>query len=143
MDDNGCACCNKYFKDIENDFRSSLGIRFREFGSDSEATVYYFVNKYLPTHNIMLQYSPDWLKPQRIDLFIKELNLAIEYQGEQHFFAIEYYGGEAAFKKHQENDAKKYLLCEATGIKLEYINYSENIGLKVKEILARYYPIPE
>ncbi len=136
--ENGSACCQKYFKDVENEFRESLGIRFKEFGSDSEVSVYLFVKKLLPSHTIILQYSPDWLRPQRIDLFIKELNLAIEYQGEQHYRPIEYYGGEKTFKMLENNDKRKYELAKAMEVNLEYIRHDENIETRVNEIVKKY-----
>ena len=139
--ENGSACCQKYFKDVENEFRESLGIRFKEFGSDSEVSVYFFVKKLLPSHTIILQYSPDWLKPQRMDLFIKELNLAIEYQGEQHFSPIDYFGGEKQFKMLLENDNRKYELAKAMGVNLEYIRHDENIETRVNEIIKKYMEI--
>lgn len=139
LGEKGGTCCQKYFKNIENEFRESLGIRFKEFGSESEATVYYFVKKVLSSMNIILQYSPEWLKPQKIDLFIEELNLAIEYQGQQHFYPIEYFGGKEAFKVVRENDKRKLELIKAMGVNLEYITYNENIEIRVNEIIKKYW----
>jgi hypothetical protein len=86
------------------------------------------------------QASPEWLKPQRLDLFIPDLKLAIEYQGEQHFIPVELFGGEEGFQLRQESDERKKKLCEANGINLEYINYDEDLLERVREIYARYYP---
>ena len=36
----------------------------------------------------LFQYSPEWLFPQSFDIFIPELNIAIEYQGIQHYSLI-------------------------------------------------------
>ena len=42
-------------------------------------------------------------KKQHIDIFIKDINTAIEYQGEQHYKPVERFGGAASLKnKHQK-----------------------------------------
>ena len=46
------------------------------------------------------------------------LNLAIEYQGRQHYEAIEFFGGEKGFKKRQILDEKKRLLLKEHNINL-------------------------
>ena len=86
------------------------------------------------------QASPDWLKPQRLDLFIPELRLAVEYQGEQHFMPIEIFGGEKGFQNRKENDKRKKKLCVANGVDLEYISYNEDMLERIKEIYFKYYP---
>ena len=58
---------------------------------------------------------------QSLDIFIKELNIGIEYQGAQHIRPVEYFGGKEAFKKTQERDKKKKRLCNRNGIKLIYV----------------------
>ena len=57
------------------------------------------------------------------DVFIPGLNIAVEYQGKQHFEAVEYFGGEEAFKKVQIRDADKKRLSEENNIQLVFINY--------------------
>lgn len=39
------------------------------------------------------QYRTQWLGAQSLDVFIPSLNIGIEYQGRQHYEAIEYFGG--------------------------------------------------
>ena len=61
--------------------------------------------KFSNQFTIISQGSPEWLKPQRFDIFIPEINLAIEYQGEQHFYPVDF-GGKGkkyAQKQFQEN----------------------------------------
>lgn len=66
----------------------------------------------------------DWLKYYdnlRIDFFLPQYNLAIECQGEQHFKAIELYGGEERFVFTQTRDNIKYEKCKKHNIKMLYI----------------------
>ena len=53
-----------------------------------------------------------------IDIFVPSLNLAIEYQGRQHYEAIDFFGGEEGFEKRQILDEKKRILLKEHNIKL-------------------------
>lgn len=46
------------------------------------------------------------------DIFIPELNLAVEYQGAQHFKAVPLFGGDEGLKKAKERDKIKKLRCK-------------------------------
>ena len=59
----------------------------------------------------------------RFDFYLKEYNLAIEYDGQQHFKPVERFGGEEAFWKTVVNDAIKNAYCEDNNIKLIRIPY--------------------
>jgi len=47
-----------------------------------------------------------------IDRFVEGIRLAIEYDGEQHFVPIEFYGGKVAFKERKELDELKNKLMK-------------------------------
>lgn len=61
----------------------------------------------------------------RIDFYIPDMNIAIEYDGEQHFFPIEYFGGKESFIKNQERDNIKNLYCSENNIRLIRIPYTQ------------------
>lgn len=61
------------------------------------------------------------------DIFISGINVAIEYQGKQHFEPVDFFGGEEAYKKTIERDKLKRKLSLENGIKLIYINYWEDV----------------
>ena len=63
------------------------------------------------------------------DIFISGLNIAIEYQGKQHFEPVDFFGGEEGYKKTVERDKLKRKLSEENGIKLVYINYWEDVTI--------------
>ena len=50
-------------------------------------------------------------KKLRFDFYLPEYNTLIEYDGEQHFKAIEYFGGEEKYNILKENDKIKNLYC--------------------------------
>lgn len=71
--------------------------------------------------------SPSWLKPQSLDIYIEDKNLAFEYQGKQHYQPIDYFGGEEAFKKRLQLDQNKRNLCRENGVTLIEWRYDEAI----------------
>lgn len=107
----------------------------------NEAELYAITKILFPSFSIIREYSPKELQGLRIDIFVQELNLAIEYQGQQHFQPIKAFGGEDAFKKLQERDALKKRLCKDLGLNLKYFTYKEKISLefvrtKLKKFLS-------
>ena len=71
------------------------------------------------------EHSFEYLGRKRFDFFIPSLNIAIEYDGEQHFKAIDHWGGEETLKRTQESDALKNDFCDYMGIDLLRIPYWE------------------
>lgn len=61
----------------------------------------------------------------RFDFYIPNMNICIEYDGEQHFKPIELFGGEKQFKIQVENDNIKNTFCKENNIKLIRIPYYE------------------
>lgn len=98
----------------------------------SEELVYNIVKKLYKDFAVIYQHRPFFLKSDiggqmSYDVFISGLDIAIEYQGKQHFQPIEYFGGEETFKRTQERDKLKKELSIQNGITLIYINYDETI----------------
>ena len=92
--------------------------------------------------NVVKQYKPNFLKtngkPQTIDIFLPEYNVAVEYQGRQHFKPISRFGGIDEFKKTIERDKRKFEKCKENNLKLLYFTY-ENEKELPKEYLAPIY----
>lgn len=68
------------------------------------------VEHYLQNHNIeyISQYEIEYLgnktRKTRIDFYLPKLNMAIEYNGIQHYVPQKYFGGEIKFNKQVERD---------------------------------------
>ena len=58
------------------------------------------------------------------DFYLPEYNACIEYDGQQHFYPVEIFGGEEAFQKQKENDSIKTQYCVDHNIKLIRIPYT-------------------
>ena len=89
-----------------------------------------------------MHYRPEFLKKMELDIFIKELNLGIEHQGQQHFKPIKHWGGEESLKKVQHRDKLKADLCKKNKVNLLCINYDEEItkekiDKKIKSFLKK------
>ncbi len=97
--------------------------------------------KYLETLNIeyIRQMKFDGCKGIRnrlpFDFYLPNLNICIEYDGEQHFFNKEIWGGEKKLKKTQQNDQIKNQYCLDNNIKLIRIRYDEDVEKVLNESL--------
>ena len=83
---------------------------------------------------IIRQKTFKWLKNNKnlkIDFYLPEFNIGIEYQGEQHFYPIKYFGGVNKFNQQIENDRIKKKLCEEHKIKLLYFSYNKKFSNEV------------
>jgi hypothetical protein len=67
-----------------------------------------------------------------IDIFIKELGIAIECNGEQHYSpSAFFFCGSYGFKKAQENDRLKKEWCEENGYKLVIFRFDDKLDYKM------------
>lgn len=104
-----------------------------------EAEMQGLVKKLFPEQVILREASPPWLKRQRLDVYIPALNLALEYQGEQHYKAIKAFGGYAALQRNLERDALKKQLCLENGVHLVEIRFDDPLTLPVlRQRLQRF-----
>ena len=81
-----------------------------------EYEMYLLAKKLYP--DAIYQYHCEWLGRQSLDVFIPSISLGIEYQGIQHYEAIDHFGGEEAFTRRVELDNQKRKLCATNHIKL-------------------------
>ena len=71
------------------------------------------------------EHSFEYLGRKRFDFFIPSLNIAIEYDGEQHYKSIDAWGGEEYLESLRQSDALKNDFCDYMGIDLLRIPYWE------------------
>lgn len=108
-------------------------IKWLEYGRfdgkwKSELLVFEYCKNIYGKENVLYQYSPSFLGKMSYDIFIIPNNTAIEYQGQQHFKPVDFFGGIEHFNKQVERDKKKQVLSKENGVKLVYINYNEIIS---------------
>lgn len=88
-----------------------------------EAKLYALARELFPDQRILREASPDWLGRMRLDIYLPELKLVLEHQGEQHFRPISAFGGEDAHSRVVERDALKRQLCQANGVEVVDVRY--------------------
>ncbi|SDJ36387.1 hypothetical protein SAMN04487926_14527 [Paraburkholderia steynii] len=114
-------------RQAENEVRRSMGIPLIGEAWVSETELLYRVRRLLPGQEVIAHGQPRWLGRQHLDIWIPSLNVALEYHGVQHFRAIDYFGGDAAFAKGQERDRRKRELCKQNEVRLIEIAYDRNV----------------
>lgn len=110
----------EYFKnlhDIREDAYNSMVGRKQTHGKwVNEFKLFMLIKAIFP--DAEYQYAADWLDQQTLDIFIPSFNCAIEYQGEQHYQAVEYFGGEGKLAEQELMDEMKRQKCADKGVKL-------------------------
>ena len=64
----------------------------------------------------------------RFDFYLPDTNTVIEYNGEQHYKPIDFYGGEDNYTVSRERDEIKRQYCEDNDINYIVIRFDEDIG---------------
>lgn len=124
---------------VENIVRENFGFNKIGEGLVQETLLYQIVTKIFPTKNVFRNKRPSWLEGLELDIYIPDLNLALEYQGQQHFHAVKHWGGEEALTALQERDKRKLSLCEERGINLFLVNYYDPLTEEfVRQLLESF-----
>lgn len=70
----------------------------------------------------------------RVDFYLPEYNYVIEYNGQQHYKPINFFGGETTFKRQQLYDNYKRQYFKNQMLEISYIDYN-NINLLLNDLL--------
>ena len=68
------------------------------------------------------------------DFYLPDYNFCIEYNGEQHYASIPFWGGDEELEIRKKRDKIKKEYCENNNIPLIIIKYDEDINKKLKDI---------
>ena len=106
----------------------------------SQTKLYEKLKKSFPNEEILFEVGKEivpWLDLQRFDIYFPKYNIAIEYNGQQHYIPIEYFGGTLGYENQKERDELKRKKCKENNcflIEFPY-NYDDKIyNNKIKEI---------
>ena len=126
----------------ENAFRRMRGIPETGRGWVSEVALYDLVKACCP--DAVHQWHPLFLGLQSVDIYVPSKRLAIEYQGQQHFDAVELFGGEKSLVATQARDSRKRTLLAAEGVRLFEWRYDLPVTAEnIDKVLAGLSPVPE
>lgn len=80
---------------------------------------------------VLREYSPRFLGRQRLDVYfeIQDKKIAFEYQGEQHFKPVDFFGGINAYEKRKKLDKIKKEKCKRNSINLIEFNYTDSVSI--------------
>lgn len=120
---------------IENVARAEFGFRRVGEGWVSESQLAQIVATLLPGREVVRHYRSEWLEGLELDIWVPELRLGVEYQGQQHFHPVKAWGGAAGLKSVCERDARKATLCAGAAVTLIYVDYTE--PLTVQHVRSR------
>ena len=101
--------------EAENLLRSRFEIPLIGEGSISESTLVYRLRRAFPDLKVVTQATPKWLGRYRFDAYFPDFNIAVEYQGLQHFTSVHRFGGLNGLRSTQDRDDKKRALCLENG----------------------------
>mgnify|MGYP003295283221 CR=1 FL=1 len=110
----------------------------------NETKLFIFLKNNLNT-NIERESKLKFLNGKSVDIYIPEYRIAIEYQGIQHFQAVDFFGGQESYKANIKRDFDKYNECKENNVKLFYFskekqipkNYIDDIFINENELLNK------
>lgn len=90
-----------------------------------EDRLYNFLKTFIEEKEIIRQYRDKWLSNNKsLDFYIPKYKIAIEHQGGQHFYKMNYKKiGEEKLKRQRFNDKVKIQECEQNGVNLLFYTY--------------------
>jgi hypothetical protein len=113
--------CRRIIREAENTLRDEMSVPRIGEGWVSETELFYKLCERFPTEKVINHARPTWLGPQHLDIYFPKRNIGIEYQGVQHQYPVEYFGGETGFNEQKERDERKRRLCEENKCRLIYV----------------------
>ncbi|BAP55903.1 hypothetical protein THII_1606 [Thioploca ingrica] len=127
------------YRKVENELREHFG--YPKVGQQwvTETMLYKIVVMLFPDFKVIHHYRGLELQGLELDIWLPEINVGIEYQGEQHYKVIEHWGGKEGLEKRMESDRKKKKLCDELGYHLIEFKYTEEITEQlVRKKVSKY-----
>ncbi|MEQ1694358.1 MAG: hypothetical protein ABL901_00825 [Hyphomicrobiaceae bacterium] len=126
------AFCKDVTREAENTLREDEGMPRVGEGWIEETRLHYALRDALHHTEVVQHARLEWLGYQHLDVYIPKYNVGLEFQGAQHDGPVEFFGGEEAFRKVKERDARKRKLCRKHGIYLIEVR----AGYVLEQVLA-------
>jgi hypothetical protein len=121
-------------REAENIYRNNIGAKNVGESWISETELYYCIKSKFSAFKVIHHGRPSWLGKQHLDIWIPELNIAIEYHGLQHDQPVDFFGGQDAYDKNVERDNRKKALCMENGVRLIEVREGYDLQELIREI---------
>lgn len=112
-------------KKVENIAREEFGYKKVGEAWVSETLLFQLICRIFPDQEVLRHFRPDWLDGLELDIFIPSENIAIEYQGQQHFHPVAVWGGRSGLEALKRRDRLKASICREKGVSLVQYLYTE------------------
>lgn len=135
--------CKKHgeFKQLPSDHLRGSGCPLCS-KSHGEITIEnYLINnniKYIAEYEINIDKSINPSGIAKIDFYLPDYNMFIEYNGKQHYTEINHFGGKIGLERQKNRDSYVQNYCNKNSICLIIIKYDENILEKLNNIVKGY-----
>ena len=123
-------------RDAENRARQAKNLPKVGEGWKSEMELFNAIRDRLDNQEVIHNGSPAFLGKQHLDIWIPRMKVGVEYQGEQHFRPIAFFGGKDALEATRRRDERKRSLCSRNGVAVVYVRERYQIGQVIKNIMA-------
>jgi hypothetical protein len=90
------------------------------------------------TKQRMDNYMFDFTKLYRLSGFSVAQPVAVEYNGQQHYKAVDFFGGVEGLSKQQELDERKATLCSKNRVRLIIVRFDEDMDVAVSRIQSLF-----
>lgn len=135
-----CPKCNHTFYVRPVDFVRGSRCTFCNSSGGEQLLARYFdlrgIN-YIQHKVFSWLHMPGSKHPQHLDFYLPDYHLAVEYDGGQHYWPVDLYGGNKNYTDQVKKDRNKDLLCHEHGIKLIRIPYKYNSLDKISKLLDK------
>lgn len=96
------------------------------------------IRQILEEYNLKYIYQKTFMdcrdkNPLPFDFYLPDYNICIEYDGEQHFRSVDFFGGEDKFEKQKLHDQIKIQYCNNNHIHLLKIPYFKNVKAELEK----------
>mgnify|MGYP006111206495 CR=1 FL=1 len=125
---------HKIYDDVVQNYIDLGEIHIWEPKWKSQNRLFSLLKSVFKNYVIHEDYSPEFLKLQRYDVWFPDLNIAVEYNGLQHYEPVDFFGGEEGLEKQLEYDEKKQKLSDQNGVNLFIVNEGYDLELLVNDI---------
>lgn len=140
-----CGLCGNKFIDLP---ARILNGHITSCGCRRQSSREQFIESILKRENVdyMTQYSTPTCKNKQVLLFDfaifynNKLSALIEYDGKQHFEAVNFYGGEESFQNTRRRDNIKNKYCKDNGISLYRLPYTMTDKEIEDRVMSIIYP---